>query len=68
MPSGYKLMPVEVNIYRATSIKSSEREKQGSSSKIFIKSVSPTIPQKFPKVLQSDCNKTRLKELLLEFI
>ena len=40
LPSGYKSMYIIADTYRETSIKSSEQEKRGSLSKIFIKSAS----------------------------
>ena len=67
-PSGYRSMHIIADTYRETSIKSSEREKRGTSSKFFIKSVSTMVPRKFHEFLQSDCNKTRLIELLFEYL
>ena len=39
-----------------------------SSSNIFIKSVSTMVPRMFCEFLQSGCNKTRLIELLFEYL
>ena len=50
-------MHTVADIYRKKSIKSSEREKRGSSSKIFIKSVSTMTASKFNEFLQSGCYK-----------
>ena len=61
-------MHTVADIYRKKSIKSSEREKRGSSSKIFIKSVSTVTASKFNEFLQSGCNKTRLIKLLFEYL
>ena len=49
--------------YRETSIKSSEREKRDSFSKVS----KYDGPLKFHKFLQSGCNNTRLIELLFEY-
>ena len=68
LPSGYRSMHIIADTYRETSIKSSEREKRDTSSKISIKSVSTMVPRKFHEFLQSDCNKTRLIELLFEYL
>ena len=57
-------MHTVADIYRKKSTKSSEREKRGSSSKNFIKSVSTMTASKFNEFLQSGCNKTRLIKLL----
>ena len=67
LSSWYRSMHTIGGTYRETSIKSSEREKRSSSSKIFIKSVSTMVPWKFYKFLQSGCKKTRLIELLFEY-
>ena len=68
LPSGCRSMHIIAGTYRETSIKSSEREKRGSSSKIFIKTVSTMVPRKFHEFLQIGCNKTRLIELLFEYL
>ena len=68
LPSGYRSMHIVADTYRETYIQSSEQEKLGSSLKIFIKSASTMVPRTFYEFLQSDCNKTRLIELLLEYL
>ena len=68
LPSGYRSMHITADTSQEISTKSSKREKRGSSSKIFIKSVGTMVPRKFHEFLQKGCNKTRLIELLFEYL
>ena len=66
--SGYTRVDIVADTYRDTSIKSMERQKRGEASKVMIKSLKSKIPRDFPNVLLNGENKTRMMELITEYI
>ena len=64
----YNRIDIVADTYRNFSIKSGEREKRGSSSKILIKSVDGKIPRDVGNFFSNNENKTRLIDLTFDYI
>ena len=65
---GYKQIDIVADTYRELSIKSGERTKRGSASKLLIKSVDCKIPRDINRFFSNNDNKSRLIDLTFEYI
>ena len=70
IPKGYARIDIVADTYREKSIKSSERNKRGNleSQKIMINSEKSKMPRDFQKFLRNGDNKSRLIELIFEYV
>ena len=68
IPSGYKRVDIVADTYQEFSIKNAERGNRGESSKILVKSLQSKIPRDFQAFLLNGDNKTRMMELIAEYI
>ena len=67
-PKTYHRVDIVADTYKSASIKSGEREKRGCSNKIIAKSAKSKIPRNFKNFLKNGENKTRLIDLLCQFV
>ena len=68
IPKGYLRVDLVADTYRMDSIKSAERKKRGSSSKVTIKSAKSKIPRDFSSFMQNNDNKSRLIDIIFDTI
>ena len=67
-PKTYHRVYIVADTYKSASIKAGEREKRGCSNKIIVKSAKCKIPRNFKSFLKNGENKTRLIDLLCQFV
>ena len=67
-PKTYHIVDIVADTYKSASIKGGEREKRGCSNKITVKSAKSKIPRNFKSFLKNGENKTRLIDLLCQFV
>ena len=68
IPKGYTRVHIVADTYREISIKTAERQKRGTSSKISIKSEKSKIPRDFSAFMMNGANKSRLIEIIFDYI
>ena len=68
LPKGYHRIDIVADTYRNISIKSAERKKRCSSSKVAIGSIKSKLPRDINKFLLNDENKTSLIKLIFDYI
>ena len=68
LPTGYNRVDLVADTYKDFSIKSMERKNRGESSKVLIKSLQSKMPPDFSRLLRNGENKTKLIELIAEYI
>ena len=68
IPKGYEGVDLVANAYSLVSIKTAERNERGSSSKVSIKSVRSKILRGFSLFMQNNKNKSRLIDIIFDFI
>lgn len=68
IPKSYDRVDIIADCYRSVSIKSGEREKRGSSTKVFVASVKSKVPRDIAKFFSCGDNKTQLIDLTFQFI
>ena len=67
-PKTYHRVDIVADTYESASIKGGEREKRGCSNKIIVESAKSKIPRNFKSFLKNGENKTRLIDLLCQFV
>ena len=67
-PKTYHRVDIVADTYKSASIKGREREKQGCSNKITVKSAKSKMPRNFKSFLKNGENKTRLIDLLCQIV
>ena len=60
IPVGYKRVNIAVDTYQEFSIKKTEHENRGESSKVLVKALQSKIPRDFQNFLLNGDNKTRM--------
>ena len=68
IPVGHKRIDIVPDTYQEFSIKNIERENRGESSKVLVKSLQSKITRDFQSFLLNGDNKTRMMELISEYI
>ena len=68
IPEGYTRVDIVADTYRASTIKTAERNKRGMASKIAIKSEKSKIPRVFNSFLMNGDNKSRLIDIVFGYI
>ena len=68
IPKSYIRVDIVADCYREVSIKSSEREKRGQSSKVLIGSVRSKVPRDIAKFFSCSANKTQLIDLTFNYV
>ena len=68
LPKGYHRVDIVAGTYRDKSIKSAERIKRGTSSKVLIGSVKSKVPRDINKFMLNSDNKTSLIKLIFEYV
>ena len=68
IPVGYNRVDIVADTYRQSSIKTLERKKRGDSAKLLIKSLQSKIPPDFSQFLLNGENKSRMIELISEYV
>ena len=64
LPSGYGRVDIVADTYRKDSLKKSERDKRGNSTKVLINSAESKIPRNFSDFLKNGENKGRMIEII----
>ena len=67
-PKTYHRVDIVADTYKSASIKGEEREKRRCNNKIIVKSAKSKIPRNFKSFLKNSENKTRLIDLLCQFV
>ena len=67
-PKTYHRVDIVADTYKSAAIKGGERGKRGSSNKIIVKSAKSKIPRNFKSFLKNGESKTRLIDLLGQFV
>ena len=68
LPKGYHRIDIVADTYRNISIKSAERKKRGTSSKVLIGSIKSKLPRDMNKFMLNDENKTSLIKLIFDYV
>ena len=68
LPLGYSNIDIVADAYQEVSSKDSERKKRGVSEKVVIRSAQSKIPRNFSHFLKNGDNKTRLIEIIKEYL
>ena len=68
IPVGYKRVDIVTDTYQEFSIKNIESENRGEPSKVLVKSLRSKMPRDFQSFLMNVENKTRMVELISEYI
>ena len=67
-PKGYRRTDIVADTYRSGSIKSAERQKRGTSSKVLIGSVRSKMPRDVNKFMLNNENKSALISLIFKYV
>ena len=68
LPKCYHMVDIVADTYRGKSIKSTERIKRGTSSKVLIGSVKSKVPRDINNFMLNNDNKTSLIKLIFEYV
>ena len=68
LPKAYSQVDLVADVYHSTSLKGLERKSRGEAARIHIASLQSKVPSDFSRILRNGDNKTRLTELIIEYI